>query len=591
MKRFNILLITLMLFTNAFIIKDQNINLEKIEFNYKKTQNDDVIHELDKTIINTYDAKTNVLGQFATIAKINSMQELIKYSSVKIKPESVILYVDDNLNLVNEKKELINVSLKDAYENYIKGKMIPLIYISNDIQAENFINYYPYHMNILDMAVVSDNASLVKEVREVNTVIRGIIDYSKNDIDENDLGSIVKEVNTSYANTIIVNNKDATSKTIEYIQARLKTVWVETNEKDTLELLKNINNGVSGIVCNDTDYVYSATNVYLNTDNVLRNLNKKPYLIAHRGIYSNYENSLEGCVEAYNKGATHLEIDLQLTKDNRIAIMHDASIDRTTTGSGAISDYTYEELKNFKIDSSSEGLLEGEGVSIPLLDDFLNYFKDKDVVLVLEFKITNTKIVAILRELLEQYDAFDNVVLISFYPGILQEVKTKIPEVPLSTLGSISLSDFATGLEYINTKNSAVNTTKDNSYPDLTRYLVARGFAPWHWTYSDMNEVQKGFVLGVQGLTNDCIESFEYFAYKLYSKEEIIEVNSFDNLEVELNCLTYGKNECMTFKAKPLFIKIDGNKAQAIFYTSIEINYNENYSFCIFSDVLTLIKK
>ena len=573
MKRFNILLITLMLFTNAFIIKDQNINLEKIEFNYKKTQNDDVIQELDKTIINTYDAKTNVLGQFATIAKINSMQELIKYSSVKIKPESVILYVDDNLNLVNEKKESINVSLKDAYENYIKEKMIPLIYISNDIQAENFINYYPYHMNILDMAVVSDNASLVKEVREGNTVIRGIIDYSKKDIDENDLGSIVKEVNTSYANTIIVNNKDATSKTIEYIQARLKTVWVETNEKDTLELLKNINNGVSGIVCNDTDYVYSATNVYLNTDNVLRNLNKKPYLIAHRGIYSNYENSLEGCVEAYNKGATHLEIDLQLTKDNRIAIMHDASIDRTTTG------------------ICNQGLNTLLSLSIPLLDDFLNYFKDKDVVLVLEFKTTNTKIVAILRELLEQYDAFDNVVLISFYPGILQEVKTKIPEVPLSTLGSISLSDFATGLEYINTKNSAVNTTKDNSYPDLTRYLVARGFAPWHWTYSDMNEVQKGFVLGVQGLTNDCIESFEYFAYKLYSKEEIIEVNSFDNLEIELNCLTYGKNESMTFKAKPLFIKIDGNKAQAIFYTSIEINYNENYSFCIFSDVLTLIKK
>ena len=104
MKRFNILLITLMLFTNAFIIKNQNINLEKIEFNYKKTQNDDVIQELDKTIINTYAAKTNVLGRFATIAKINSMQELIKYSSVKIKPESVILYVDDNLNLVNEKR-------------------------------------------------------------------------------------------------------------------------------------------------------------------------------------------------------------------------------------------------------------------------------------------------------------------------------------------------------------------------------------------------------------------------------------------------------------------------------------------------------
>ena len=586
------MLITIsILFANAFIITNREFNTEKIEFNYKKNQDDNVIQELDKTIVNTYDAQTNVLGQFTTVAKISSINELQKYSLVKIKPESVILYVNQDLNLINENNDQLNISLKEAFETYIKGKMIPLIYISNNETMENFINYYPYNMNILDMAIVSNNASLVKKAREINTSIRGIIDYSKTNIDKNDLGSIIKETNISYANTIILNNKDATNEVIEYIQARLKTVWVDVNEKETLSILKNINNGVSGIVCNDSDYVYSATNVYLNTDNALRNLNKKPYIIAHRGIYSNYENSLEGCIEAYEKGATHLEIDLQLTKDNRIAIMHDAKIDRTTTGSGAISDYTYEELKNFKIDSSSAGIIEGEGVSIPLLDDFLNYFKDKDIVLVLEFKTTNTKIISILRELLEQYDAFDNVIFISFYPIILQELKNKIPEVPLSTLGSISLLDFATGLEYVNTKNSAVNTTKDNSYPELTRYLIARGFAPWHWTYSNIDEVQKGFILGAQGLTNDCTEDLKDFAYRLYNEQEYIEVKSFDNLEIELKCLTYGQNNDIKLIAKPLFIEINGDAAKAIFYASFKTDSEEKYTFCIFSDVLTLLKK
>lgn len=54
-------------------------------------------------------------------------------------------------------------------------------------------------------------------------------------------------------------------------------------------------------------------------------------------------------MEAYEKGATHVEIDLQLTLDNEIVVMHDDSIARTTNGSGNVSQMTLKELEQYKI--------------------------------------------------------------------------------------------------------------------------------------------------------------------------------------------------------------------------------------------------
>ena len=66
---------------------------------------------------------------------------------------------------------------------------------------------------------------------------------------------------------------------------------------------------------------------------------------AHRGA-SAYapENTLEAFLLAAEQGADGVELDVQLTKDDEIVIMHDETIDRTTSGTGNIRDYTYQEL-------------------------------------------------------------------------------------------------------------------------------------------------------------------------------------------------------------------------------------------------------
>jgi len=71
---------------------------------------------------------------------------------------------------------------------------------------------------------------------------------------------------------------------------------------------------------------------------------------SHRGDWRNYcENTLEGVVSAARMGVDIVEIDIQKTKDAQLIVMHDATLDRTTTGKGRIADWTLDSIKTLKI--------------------------------------------------------------------------------------------------------------------------------------------------------------------------------------------------------------------------------------------------
>ena len=79
--------------------------------------------------------------------------------------------------------------------------------------------------------------------------------------------------------------------------------------------------------------------------------NSKIVLVAaHRGAHNHHpENSLPAIQEAIDLGVDIAELDVKVTKDGVAVLMHDGTIDRTTTGSGKPSDYTLEELRRFRL--------------------------------------------------------------------------------------------------------------------------------------------------------------------------------------------------------------------------------------------------
>lgn len=98
---------------------------------------------------------------------------------------------------------------------------------------------------------------------------------------------------------------------------------------------------------------------------------------AHRAAHNQFpENSIPSILEAIRLGVDIVELDVKVTKDGIPVLMHDGTIDRTTTGTGKPSDYTYEELKQFRLvhdDEATDQL-------IPSFDEALKLIKGKIMV-------------------------------------------------------------------------------------------------------------------------------------------------------------------------------------------------------------------
>lgn len=110
---------------------------------------------------------------------------------------------------------------------------------------------------------------------------------------------------------------------------------------------------------------------------------------AHRGgMQEGYpENCIASCEKTLSTMPTFFEIDFSFTKDSVMVLMHDLTIDRTTTGKGRVADYTYEELQQFNLVDRQGNVTE---YKIPTLKEVLEWGKNK-VVFNFDNKYINTK--------------------------------------------------------------------------------------------------------------------------------------------------------------------------------------------------------
>lgn len=102
------------------------------------------------------------------------------------------------------------------------------------------------------------------------------------------------------------------------------------------------------------------------------------FVVAHRADWRNApENSIQAIERSIAMGVDMVEIDIQQTKDGQFVVIHDGTINRTTTGKGKVADYTLEELKQFLL-KSGNGLKTYE--RIPTLEEVLLACKNRILV-------------------------------------------------------------------------------------------------------------------------------------------------------------------------------------------------------------------
>lgn len=113
-------------------------------------------------------------------------------------------------------------------------------------------------------------------------------------------------------------------------------------------------------------------------------MSTKPLVWAHRGA-SGYapENTLAAFQKAVDLGADRVELDIQLTKDDQIVVIHDETIDRTSDGKGWVKDYTLEELRAFNYNRTKP---EYKHADIPTMREVFELLKPTGLFINIEIK-------------------------------------------------------------------------------------------------------------------------------------------------------------------------------------------------------------
>ena len=211
--------------------------------------------------------------------------------------------------------------------------------------------------------------------------------------------------------------------------------------------------------------------------------------IGHRGAKAYApENTLTSFKKAIEIGVDAIELDVRETKDNKLVVIHDADIKRTTNGKGLVAELSLKEIKGF----SAEG-----GEKIPTLEEALD-FLDKKVKLLIELKelgVEEKVLSAIHERRLEK-----NVIITSFLEDALRKVRELDKEVE-------------TGLIYAKHSNpvKAALELKANYLVALYRFTHTANVQKAHenglkvivWTINTPEEVQAFVKKGIDGIASD----------------------------------------------------------------------------------------
>lgn len=134
------------------------------------------------------------------------------------------------------------------------------------------------------------------------------------------------------------------------------------------------------------------------------------------------ENTLRSFTAAQNAGLDLIELDLHLSKDGALVVMHDADVDRTTDGTGPIADKTLAELR---------ALDAGRGERVPVFEEVLEAVRTP-----LQAEIKDVAAARALAEVMHRKDLVGRVEVSSFHDEAVAEIARLVPGVRTALIAS-----------------------------------------------------------------------------------------------------------------------------------------------------------
>jgi len=223
---------------------------------------------------------------------------------------------------------------------------------------------------------------------------------------------------------------------------------------------------------------------------------------AHRGSLTEApENTLSAMKKALEHGARGIELDVQLTKDKQLVVIHDYHFKRLNKNvTGSINDYTLAEIK--EIDVGSQVSHEFAGETLATLDEVLEMVPP-DIVLNIEIKnipLLHEGIEDILVDCLAMNHREENIIISSFDHIALEKVQKRAPHLPIGLLfyyRFIRPWEYAkqTGLDIYSIHPNAVYLDKE-----LIDAFHAAGYKVFPFTVNREEDYRKLVEAGVDGV-------------------------------------------------------------------------------------------
>jgi glycerophosphoryl diester phosphodiesterase len=239
---------------------------------------------------------------------------------------------------------------------------------------------------------------------------------------------------------------------------------------------------------------------------------KQPWIIGHRGYPARYpENTLIAFQAAIEAGVTMIELDVTLSRDRKVVVIHDATLERTTNGYGTVADHTLAELK--QLDAGSWFDPKYTDQRIPELSEVLDLVKGQAYVNIeikpgaYEAHHPPDAIEKQVVEMLIQKDLVGTCMISSFEANILEQVEA-LQRKPAIAFISETPADKATVRMCIRLNTFSWHPDQRIVTRNQVMQMHAAGIKVFPYnvdTLADFNRMRNMKVDGV--ITNDPIQA------------------------------------------------------------------------------------
>ena len=539
--------------------------------------------------------QTNIAGDISMVREINSKAEMDAVTSAAKLPATTIYTVNSKLELLDAEGKAFG-TVADVFTAHAY-KIIPAFRVADKAAADAVIQYLK-NIRFYDCFLLSADPTVIKEARTTLPQVSGVIDYTETYKDataltEEQCLEIRRSIKTNNGTVALLPAAVCSNASVQYLYNRQVNVWAKTSAEPTeAEQYAALLSGAIGVVSDATDSLLDIACNKLPANTTTRvTLN-----IGHRGIPASApENTVEGSLHAYEQGANVIELDVYLTTDGHVVVMHDGTTGRTCNADLSVEGSTLAQLKELYVNKGYENNSRYKECRIPTLKEYLEAFKDKDCQLFIEIKSGKSAIVKAVKECIDEYDMYDQCSVITFSESIMATMRKDYPEMSVGALCSGYMAgldpeeDLRSAMTFIGKYNATLNPSYSGFEANDIRAALQRGISIYPWTFrGDLNTYKSHLLWGYSGLTGDNANVFRRLARNVAYTPDSLTVAPGSSVTLALDVTYYNHDvkadapTSVIILSGEEFVTLEGNTmtfkgmGEVTFYMSYEVKVNND---------------